>query len=139
MLSPAKPLSILCVEDNPLLVMQLECLIEDAGHLFAGSAASFDEVRALFDSTCFHLALIDIDLADGRTGGEICEWLNRRGRPSLFITGQDQLAPKHAHCSLGAIAKPISEERLRDVLSELQQQFARGGPGELIGPFSPAP
>jgi hypothetical protein len=35
------PLRIFCLEDNPLIVFHLEQLIEDLGHVFAGSLESF--------------------------------------------------------------------------------------------------
>jgi DNA-binding response OmpR family regulator len=123
--SARRPLRIFCVEDNPLLVMQLELVIEEAGHVFAGSAARFQDVRAAFDGTDFDLALVDIDLADGRTGGEIAIWLDERGRPSWFITGQEQLADRYERSSLGTIVKPVSERTLRDALDEISRQLGK--------------
>jgi DNA-binding LytR/AlgR family response regulator len=112
-------LRIFCVEDNPLLVMQLELVIEDAGHIYAGSAARFHDVKTAFDRSAFDIALVDIDLADGRTGGEVAAWLSERGRPSLFITGQEQLARTYEKSSLGTIIKPVSEQQLRDMLNSI--------------------
>jgi DNA-binding response OmpR family regulator len=120
-----RPLRIFCVEDNPLLVMHLQAVIEDAGHVFAGSAARFDDLMSAFDLTDFDLALVDFDLADGRTGGLVTEWLQARGRPSLFLTGQEQLAGKHAAASLGTIVKPVSEEALRSALENAAKRLAR--------------
>ena len=111
-----QPLRIFCIEDNPLLVLHLQAVVEDAGHVFAGSAARFDEVKSAFAAIDFDLALIDFDLSDGPTGGAIAEWLFANGRPSLFLTGQDQLAEEYAHVSLGTVSKPVSEDKLRNVL-----------------------
>jgi DNA-binding response OmpR family regulator len=110
-------LRIFCVEDNTLLVMDSEAVTESAGHVFAGSAARSDDAKRAFGILEFDLALIDIDLADGRTGGEVAEWLRARGCPSLFVTGQEQLAEQYAGVSLGIIPKPVSELRLRRALS----------------------
>jgi DNA-binding response OmpR family regulator len=119
------PLRILCIEDNPLLVMQLEMVIEEVGHVFAGSATRFADVEAAFDQLDFDFALIDIDLADGRTGGLIAEWLKDRGKPSLFITGQEQLAQTYEHSSLGTIVKPVSQETLRLTLRSVGARLGR--------------
>ena len=119
------PMRIFCVEDNPLLVMHLQAVIEDAGHLFAGSAARFDDLKSAFDVIDFDLALVDFDLADGRTGGLITEWLQARDRPSLFLTGQEQLAAKHSAASLGTIVKPVSEQALRTALENAAERLAR--------------
>jgi DNA-binding response OmpR family regulator len=119
------PLRIFCVEDNPLLVLHLQAVIEDAGHVFAGSAARFQDLRSAFEVTDFDLALVDFDLADGRTGGMIAEWLQARSRLSLFITGQEELAARYETVSLGTIVKPVSEERLRAALRHAHEFLAR--------------
>lgn len=112
-----RPLRVFCIEDNALLVMDLQMMIEDAGHVFAGSAARFDDVKTQFDRVPFDVALVDIDLADGRTGGDIAHWLQERGRPSLFVTGQEQLAAGYAGAAVGTIVKPVDEATLRTALS----------------------
>lgn len=117
--SSHRRLRIFCIEDNALLVLQLQELIEDAGHTYAGSASRFADVVAQFDQVPFDLALVDIDLADGRTGGEIAEWLNARGRLCAFITGQEQIASAYSHASVGTINKPVSDDRLRTMLSSV--------------------
>ncbi len=122
------PLRIFCVEDNALLVLHLQAAIEDAGHVFAGSAARFADVRAAFGGTEFDLALVDLDLADGRTGGMVAQWLHDRGRPSLFLTGQDQLAEHYAEASLGTIPKPVSEHALRAALGDFAASRQSRGP-----------
>ena len=119
----AKPLRIFCIEDNALIIMHLEMLIEQAGHVFVGSAARFEDLRRQFDEIDFDLALIDIDLADGRTGGEIARWLHARGLASLFVTGQEQVAADYADFSLGTVAKPVTADEL---LSKLQAGCKRG-------------
>jgi DNA-binding LytR/AlgR family response regulator len=120
-----RTLRIFCVEDNPLLVMQLELLVEEAGYIFAGSAGRLEDVKVAFERSEFDIALVDIDLADGRTGGEVAIWLKERGKPSLFITGQEQLAGAYEHSSLGTIIKPVSEKKLRDALDEICRRLRR--------------
>ena len=99
--------------------MHLEMMIEEGGHVFAGSATCFEEVRDRFDWIDFDLALVDIDLADGRTGGEIAAWLHARGRPSLFATGQEGLVRDWAGVTLGTVLKPIASEALLGELSRI--------------------
>ena len=99
---------ILYLEDNPLLAFHVEQMIEDLGHVSAGSVASFVELQEKFESLQFDAALVDIDLVDGPTGLEAAAWLQRRGIPAIFVTGQTQVAAQHANISLGYIEKPIS-------------------------------
>ncbi|WP_244495129.1 response regulator [Bosea sp. Root483D1] len=35
-----------------------------------------------------------------------------KGIPSIFVTGQTEIAAKHANLSLGAIIKPIAKEEM---------------------------
>jgi DNA-binding response OmpR family regulator len=110
------PLRILYLEDNPLIVFHVEAMIEDLGYVFAGSAGSFAELVAGFDAFEMDAALVDIDLADGRTGPAAAAWLQERGIPSIFVTGQMGVAAEYPALSLGAIAKPISAQELAEKL-----------------------
>jgi CheY-like chemotaxis protein len=99
---------ILYLEDNPLLAFHVEQLIEDFGYVSAGSLSSFAELKEKFESLQFDAALVDIDLVDGPTGPEAAAWLQRRGIPSIFVTGQSRVAARYRDISLGFIEKPIS-------------------------------
>lgn len=102
------PMRILYLEDNPLLAFHVEQMLEDIGHVSAGSLNSFAELREKFQTLTFDAALVDIDLADGRTGPAAAAWLRRRGIPSIFVTGQRQVAAENDGVSLGFIEKPIT-------------------------------
>jgi CheY-like chemotaxis protein len=99
---------ILYLEDNPLLAFHVEQMIEDLGYVSAGSLGSFAELQERFESLQFDAALVDIDLVDGPTGPDAVAWLQQRGIPAIFVTGQTQVAVKHQDISLGFIEKPIS-------------------------------
>lgn len=73
------PLRVFYLEDNPLIVFHIEAMIEDLGHVFAGSLSSFAELKASFSELVMDCALVDIDLADGPTGPEAAEWLMNKG------------------------------------------------------------
>lgn len=119
------PLRILYVEDNPLIVFHVEAMIEDLGYVFAGSVDSFAELMAGFDAFEIDAALVDIDLADGRTGPAAAAWLQERGIPSIFVTGQVGVAAEYPAVSLGTISKPISAQELAEKL----QWFRRNDMG----------
>lgn len=104
----ASPLRIYCVEYNPLIVFHLEQLIEDAGHIFVGSAESFSQLKIDVEIAAIDGALVDIDLADGATGPDVAGWLKALGIPSLFVTGQDDVAARYSDMVRGVIVKPIA-------------------------------
>jgi DNA-binding response OmpR family regulator len=118
--SIAPPLRLYCVEDNPLIVFHLEQLIEDAGHLFVGSAESFSQLKADVTITDIDGALVDIDLADGATGPDAAAWLKARGVPSLFVTGQEGIAAHYPDLTRGLIVKPISAAEFAEKVALLR-------------------
>jgi len=121
MSSPLPPLRIFYLEDNPLIVFHVEAMIEDLGHIFAGSASSFAELIANFDSFQIDGALVDIDLADGRTGPRAAAWLQKHGIASIFVTGQAEVAAEHPAVALATIAKPVSPKVLGEKLELLRK------------------
>ncbi len=116
MASSAPPLRIFCLEDNPLIIFQMEAMIEDLGHIFAGSAISFTDLVKRQDLGSIDGVLVDIDLADGRTGPDAAIWLSEQGIPSIFVTGQEAIAAEYPQVALATIGKPVSEIELAEKL-----------------------
>lgn len=112
-------LRIFCLEDNPLIVFHLEHMIEDLGHVFVGAAESFADLQDGWASLQVDCALVDIDLADGRTGPQAAAWLAERHVPTLFVTGQDDVAAQHPENVLGVVPKPIMPAALRAALDRI--------------------
>lgn len=119
---PHLPLSVFCLEDNPLIVFHLEQMIEDLGHFFAGSVESFIYLKTEASTTEMDCALIDIDLSDGPTGPQALAWLVNRGVPCAFVTGQAAVAAKYADLALAVVAKPIQKFELAAALRCLDAQ-----------------
>lgn len=115
--SPKTQLRVFCLEDNPLIVFHLEQMIEDLGHIFAGSLTSFVDLQAHGSKFAMDCALVDVDLADGASGPEAVSWLVDRGIPSAFVTGQVTVAARHSQISTGIVSKPICEEALAAILA----------------------
>lgn len=116
MASSPPPLRIFCLEDNPLIIFQMEAMIEDLGHIFAGSAISFTDLVEKQDLGGIDGVLVDIDLADGRTGPDAAIWLSGQGIPSIFVTGQEAIAAEYSQVVLATIGKPVSEIELAEKL-----------------------
>lgn len=122
MASTAAPLQIFYLEDNPLIVFHVEAMIEDLGHVFSGSASTFADLVAKFDALEVDGVLVDIDLADGRTGPAAAAWLRERGIPSIFVTGQGSIADQYQDLALATIGKPVDLA----VLAEKLELFRTG-------------
>lgn len=121
------PLRVFYLEYNPLIVFHIEAMIEDLGHIFSGSLSSFTELKASFGEFVMDCALIDIDLADGPTGPEAAEWLLNKGVPSIFVTGQAEIAAKYAHISLGTIVKPVADKDMAAKLDLFKSAISTKG------------
>lgn len=118
--SPAltsRPLRVFCLEDNPLIVFHLEQMLEELGHVFVGAVESFADLKERWNALDVDCALVDIDLADGRTGPKAVAWLAGHGVPAIFVTGQDRVAAEHEATVMGIVPKPITLSALAAALA----------------------
>src|SRR5690606_5278156 len=101
------PARILIVEDEAVVAMELGLLLEDLGHEIVGYAP--DSVRALTeaDQVEVDLALVDVHLSDGPTGGRLGAVLARRGVSVLYLTANPTMVLDQAESGpLGVLPKP---------------------------------
>jgi CheY-like chemotaxis protein len=116
-LSAAPSLRILIVEDEILIALELESLLQDAGHEVVGVAASSDEALGLGAESRPDLAFVDIHLADGPTGVEVARSLAREhGIMVLFMTANAKRIPDGFTDAHGVIAKPYTERGVQQAL-----------------------
>lgn len=113
-------LTVLVVEDEPFVSIQLQSELEHIGHAVVGPAANLASGLALAHSEKFDCALLDVNL--GReTSVEIADELIRRDIPFAFVTGytDGSLLPE-ALRDRPRIAKPHSTADLARVLRSLR-------------------
>ncbi|WP_457107923.1 response regulator [Methylobacterium sp. P5_C11] len=115
---------IVCLEDSPLVIFYIEQLLEDLGYVFVAGFESFSDLKEEFSGLEFDAALVDIDLADGRTGPSAAAWLLGRGIPTIFVTGQEQIADQHREIAIATIRKPISRDEFKDKMQFLGSKNA---------------
>jgi CheY-like chemotaxis protein len=83
--------SVLIIEDDTFIAMELETLIEGLGHVVLGVARTHAEALALTQKKRPGLILADIQLADGSSGLEaVNELLASFEAPVIFITACPQ-------------------------------------------------
>jgi DNA-binding response OmpR family regulator len=109
-MKPLPSLRFLIVEDEALLAMDLEMMIEDAGHLVVGEAACLADVDRLDDDIDPEIAFVDIQLADGSSGLDVCKLIRERWPSTvvIFVTANPKMAALDLHGAHGLIAKPFS-------------------------------
>jgi CheY-like chemotaxis protein/DNA-directed RNA polymerase specialized sigma24 family protein len=119
--------SVLIIEDEPLIAMQLENLIEELGHSVAGIAATRTQAVELFGKTQPGLVLADVQLADGSSGIDAVEdILANAAIPVVFITAYpEKLLTGERPEPTYLVTKPFREETVRATIS--QALFFGGG------------
>jgi DNA-directed RNA polymerase specialized sigma24 family protein len=79
--------SVLIIEDEPIIALDLEALVKDLGHDVAGVAATRSEAIALAQASRPGLVLADVRLADGSSGIDaVADILVSFDVPVIFIT-----------------------------------------------------
>jgi len=79
--------SILIVEDEPLVALDVRAALNAAGASVV-SAANCSEALRMAESPGLSAAIVDIDLGRGEDCSEVCERLSERRIPFLFFTGE---------------------------------------------------
>jgi CheY-like chemotaxis protein len=111
---PERSLAVLVVEDEALLAMDIEAMIEDAGHRVVAEGASLYDVVALEETLHPDLAFVDLQLAKGTNGLEVCAVIRRRWPDTMivFLTANPLKIPADYAGAHGVIAKPFSRTGL---------------------------
>ncbi|MGB7432361.1 MAG: response regulator [Ahrensia sp.] len=79
--------SVLIIEDEPLIAMDIEDMVIDLGHRVTGIARTHSEAIALIGKEKPGIVLADIQLADGSSGIDaVNEILTQINVPVIFIT-----------------------------------------------------
>ena len=104
--------SILIVEDEILVALEMQCILEDRGYAVVGIAADLNGALAFADST-IDLALVDLNLRDGLTGPEIGKRLaNEHHANVLFVTANPRILGAGIAGTVGVLTKPTDEASL---------------------------
>jgi len=114
-------MNILIVEDEMLLAMDIEAMVEDSGHHVLAEATSLRDVRGLPDDLNPQLAFVDIHLADGSNGLDVCLYIRAHWPDALivFVTANVSMIPTDFSGAHGAIAKPFSHAGVVNAINYL--------------------
>jgi CheY-like chemotaxis protein len=112
--------SVLIIEDEPIIAMDLEALVTGLGHRVTGNARTHREAVALAKAERPGLVLADIRLADGSSGLDaVNEILESFDVPVIFITAYpESLLTGQRPEPTFLIAKPFREDMVKAVVSQ---------------------
>ena len=112
--------SVLIIEDEPLIAMELEQIVRDLGHDVAGVATTHEDAVEAFAATDAGLVLADIQLADGSSGIDaVQDILALAPVPVIFITAfPERLLTGNRVEPTFLISKPFRENTVRAAISQ---------------------
>ncbi len=117
--------SILVVEDEFLLAMQIEVVLQEAGWNVIGPAGTLASAVKLAQNAACDAAVLDVNLRGERVD-EAANILSERGIPFLFVSGYGrENLPAAFRDSAEFLVKPFSDQALvrtvRDLLLRAQK------------------
>ncbi len=112
--------SVLIIEDEPIIALDIEAIVEELGHSITGVARTHKEAVALVNQHRPGLVLADIQLADGSSGLDaVNEILKDINVPVIFITAYPERLLTGARPEPAfLITKPFQEEAVKVAISQ---------------------
>jgi CheY-like chemotaxis protein len=103
--------SVLIVEDEIFIAMEIERILQDAGYNVVAIAA--DQSEALSVAENAQVAFVDLNLRDGATGPDIARELACRfGVRIVYVTANPTQIGEPAPTAIGCIRKPFKAEAI---------------------------
>ncbi|HEX6102970.1 MAG TPA: response regulator [Alphaproteobacteria bacterium] len=112
--------SVLIIEDEQLIAMDLARIVEEMGHRLCGTAARQQEAIEIAERTRPGLVLADIQLQNGDNGIQtVREILRRIDAPVIFVTGfPERLLTGEALEPAFVITKPFNPQTLKTAIAQ---------------------
>jgi two-component system, response regulator PdtaR len=117
-----RKLRVLVVDDEALVADFVADLVEEAGHVVVGVAATGEKALEYLSQVPIDLAILDIRLKGHLSGIDLAEATRTRAIPHMFITGSGDPSTRQAAEAtepLAILQKPFSQQRLVSILSSV--------------------
>ena len=108
-------LSILVVEDEPLIAMMLEDFLESLGHRVHATCESVSEAVKAVDMGGFELAILDVNLK-GENVWPVASRLREKKVPFVIATGGHVDPPPAEFQTVPVIEKPYTIDRVNPAI-----------------------
>jgi CheY-like chemotaxis protein len=112
-------LSVLIVEDEPLIAMMLEDFVDTLGFAVAGTCDAVDAALERVEAGGFDLAILDVHLRGGEPSWPVADALADRGIPFVLATGGHVTPPPERHASAPALPKPFTMDGVEKAIAGL--------------------
>ena len=135
------PIKVMVVEDEIILAMDIGAVIEDSGHHVVAEAASLREVQALLPSTRLDVAFVDMQLAEGSNGLDVCAHILTQWPQAIvvFVTANPKKIPDDFAGAHGVVPKPFSRNGLREAIRYIEEGICEPPPVQQPSDFDASP
>lgn len=128
--------TVLIVEDEILIALQLEDILSDAGHRVIGIVPDSAALSAIPDPP--QVALVDLNLRDGLTGPSIAHRLSAIfGTKIVYVTANPGQIGEPVPTAIGVVQKPFSQSAILAAITLAVEGAGEHLPPELV-PISQA-
>ncbi len=110
--------SILIVEDEPLIAMMLEDFLESLGHEVVATCDNLEDALGHADNSAFDVAIVDVQLKDGKRAWPLADRLADNGKPFILATGGHVEPPPARHADAPVLAKPYTIDALEPAIAQ---------------------
>ena len=111
---------VLLIEDEALVSTMIQDLLEDLGCEAGDAVVNLDEALTAAQTGDFDMALVDLNLAGGRSY-PVADILAERGIPFAFLTGYRADDLEAAYRDTPMLAKPFRRADLQALLDRLSE------------------
>jgi AmiR/NasT family two-component response regulator len=108
---------VLVVEDEPLISLDIQAVLSDAGFDVVGTAATLIKAMELAHDVEFEGAVVDMNL-NGDITAPVVQKLLDQSIPVVLLTGYSSKALVEPFCHCPLINKPYDSSHLVDTLSQ---------------------
>jgi len=108
-------LSVLVIEDEPLIAMMIEDFIDMLGHTLAGNCDSVAEALVRIEEGGFDVAILDVNLRDGPCW-PVADALKAKGIGFVVASGGHVDPPPASHSDAHQLAKPFTLDGVQQAL-----------------------
>lgn len=114
-------MKVLVVEDELLIGMDLVAMLEEWGYAASGPHQSAEAASEAIEDEVPDLAILDVNLGQGKTSMPVAERLKAAGTPFLFLSGYERSRYDRERTLAEAphLRKPVTERALRGILAEI--------------------
>jgi CheY-like chemotaxis protein len=114
--------AILIVEDEPLIAMMLEDFLDSLGHRVVATCDSVDDALGWAESGGFDVAIIDVQLKDGKPAWPVADRLAANGTPFVVATGGHVDPPPAQHADVPVLSKPYTIDSIEPAIEQAMRR-----------------